>query len=290
MTKVIKTYVIGVDIGGTNMKAVLLDTDSEKIIEESSLATPRDDFDKFMIMFKALLDPLFDKAKEDKIKVRGIGLGVAGIIDYKEEKMLESPNIPCINNTKPVEEIKKMYDTEVKMDNDGNCFVRAEANLGAAKKYNSVYGIIVGTGIGGGWYYNGETYRAVHGGSGEPGEMIMDCSGEAITLEPAYHKLTQGNPANLAEEAYRGDVLAEKTFDEVGRLLGIAFANIVNLLAPEAIVVGGGVTGSGDLFLSKARKTMREYIASDEVRKRIKLLKSKLGEHAGAIGAALLIK
>ena len=117
--------------------------------------------------------------------------------------------------------------------------------------------------------------------------MVIDFE-SGVGLEEAYHKLTQSNPASLAEEAYRGDVLAEKMFEEVGRDLGIAFANIVNLIDPEVIIVGGGVVESSDLFLPKIKKTMREHIFSPEAKK-IKILKSKLGENAGAIGAALLI-
>lgn len=287
MTLKDKQYTIGIDIGGTNMKAVLFN--GEKVVADSSLATPKDDLDQFLIMMNALIEPLTEKAREDKVKIKGIGLGVAGVIDYKEEKMLKSPNIPAIDGIKLTEELANRVDLPVRMDNDGNCFVRAEARLGAGKKFKNVYGIIIGTGIGGGWFFNDKIYRAVHGGSGEPGEMIIDCA-EPIMLEDAYHKLTQRNPANLAEEAYRGDILAEKTFLEVGKLLGIAFANIANLIAPEVIVIGGGTVGSSELFLSKTKKVMREHIASDELRKRIKIVKAKLGEQAGAIGAAMMIE
>ena len=287
MIKKNKTYTIGIDIGGTNMKAVLFD--GEKVIFDFSLATPKDDKRQFMIMLNALVEPLLDKAKEMKVKVAGVGLGVAGVIDYAENRILESPNIPMLNGLKLAKEAEELLGLPVTIDNDGNCFVRAEVCKGAAKKFDNVYGIIIGTGIGGGWCVNKEVYRAAHGGSGEPGEMIVDFS-EGTGLEKAYHKLTQGNPSSMAEEAYRGDVLAEKTFNEVGKMLGTAFANIVNILAPEAIVLGGGVVESSDLFLSKAKKAMLKHIASDTVRKRIKIIKGKFGEYAGAIGAAMMIE
>ena len=94
----------------------------------------------------------------------------------------------------------------------------------------------------------------------------------------------------MAEEAFRGDVLAQKTFEEVGKMLGVTLANIANILAPEAIVLGGGVLDSSELFLSHAKKVMREHIVSSEVRKRMKVIKGKVGKNAGAIGAALLVK
>ena len=282
-----KKYSIGIDVGGTKMSAVLFD--GEKVIMDCVLATPKDDLEHIFVMMTALIEPLEEKAKELKIKISGIGLGVAGVIDYKEKKMLCSPNIPLINGVYLTKELEKRTGFLVVMDNDGNCFARAVATHGVAKKYDNVYGLIIGTGIGGGWWLNGDVYSAPFGGSGEPGEMIIDFNAK-IKLEEAYHKLTQNNPALLAEEAYRGDVLAEKSYEELGKFLGLALANIVNLIAPGVIVLGGGAINSSDLFLSTAKKIMRENISSSEARKNIKILKSKIGKHAGAIGAACLVE
>ena len=281
-----KTYSIGLDIGGTTIKGILFD--GEKVIANHELGTPKDNLKHFLIIIKAVVDPLLEKAEELKVSVSGIGLGIAGVIDYKENKMLTSPNIKIINNTRPTKEIEKIYDLPVAMDNDGNCFIRAEATLGSARNRKNAYGIIIGTGIGGGWWINGNTYQAEHGGSGEPGEMIIDFTAP-LMLEEAYHKLMQNNPSTVAEEAYHGDTLAIKTYDEIGNFLGIAFANIVNIIAPDLIVIGGGMIESSDLFLSQTKKTMKQYIASSVLKKKVKIVKAKLGAHAGAIGAALLI-
>ncbi|MEA1963083.1 MAG: ROK family protein [Patescibacteria group bacterium] len=282
-----KKYSIGIDLGGTKMSAVLFD--GEKVIMDCSLATPKDNLEHIFVMMLALIEPLEEKANELKIRISKIGLGVAGVIDYREGKILYSPNIPLIDGVCLARELEKRTGFSVIIDNDGNCFTRAVAVLGVAKKYDNVYGFIIGTGIGGGWWINNDIYRAPFGGSGEPGEMIIDFN-TGIKLEEAYHKLTQNNPALLAEEAYRGDVLAEKSYEELGEFLGLALANIVNLIAPEVIVLGGGAINSSDLFLSIAKKTMKENISSSEAKKNIKILKSKIGKHAGAIGAACLVK
>jgi len=282
----IKTYAIGIDIGGTKMSAVLFD--GEKTIADYRLATPKDDFEHFLIMLNALIEPLLDKASKNKVKVRGLGLGVAGVLDCQEKKVLKSPNLPLLDGVKIVQELETKINLPVSLDNDTNCFLRAEMKLGAGQKYNNVYGIIIGTGIGGGWWINNEIYQGSHGGAGEPGRIIINFT-EPIDLEQAYHKLSQNNPASLADEAYKGDILAQKSFEEIGRYLGMAFANIVNLVDPEAIIVGGGVVESSDLFLASIKKVMREYIMSAEAKKRIKIIKGKVGEQAGAIGAALLI-
>jgi predicted NBD/HSP70 family sugar kinase len=282
-----KKYTIGIDIGGTKMAAVLFD--GKRVAANFVLATPKDTLDHFLIMVKALVDPLIEKAAEDKVKISGIGLGVAGVLDKKCEKVLSPPNIPIIKNIKLGHLVEKMLEMPVKMDNDVNCFLRAESEMGVAKKYNNVYGIIIGTGIGGAWLFNNEFYYGANGGAGEPGETIVDIS-TGLTLEQTYHKLTQGNPEHLASEAYAGDVLAEKLFMELGDYIGVAFANIVNIIDPEVIVVGGGAVESSDLFFSQTKKVMKSHIASTESQKNVKILKGKLGRDAGAIGAALLIK
>jgi glucokinase len=282
-----KQYAIGIDAGGTNIKAILYDPLKDKIIENDSLATPKDSSDHFIIMLKALIDPLMEKAKKEEALIKGIGIGVAGMIDYKSGTMIESPNIPNINGVNFINKIKEKYDIPVFLDNDTNCFLRAEALKGAVRGYKkNVYGVIIGTGIGGAWWLNNEIYNGARGGAGEPGRMVVDFF-DKTDLEDAFQKLTQNNPAQMAEEAYRGDDLAEKSYEETGRFLGIAFANIINLIDPEVIIIGGSVVNSSDLFINSAKKTMKEFIMNPESKK-IKILKSKLGEHAGSIGAALL--
>ncbi len=279
-----KNYTLGLDIGGTNIKAVLFD--GKKVIADDSLATPKDSLKKMFTILNALIEPLRAKARATGKKIGGIGLSVAGPVDYEKQIIIKGPNIPILDDLKLGAELEKSLGLPVKMDNDGNCFLRAEMKLGAGQKYNNVYGLTLGTGIGTAWWLNHDIYRGAHDNAGELAHTIIDFS-EPLELEKAYQKLTQSNPAQIAEEAYRGDELAKKTYKEIGRYLGIALANVVNSIDPEVFIIGGGVIESSDLFLSQIKKTMRKYIVSPEAKK-IKLLKSKLGGQAGAIGAALL--
>ncbi len=278
-------YKIGVDIGGTNMKAVLFD--GSKAVADFVLATPKDTYEHLLIMLYALLEPLLERARKDQAKISGLGVGVAGTINFDKRIVTNSPNLTIINNMPIISDLEKKLELPVFIDNDANCFTRAEVLAGSAMKHKNVFGVIVGTGIGGAWWINGEAYRGVHGGAGEPGHMLINFENK-IDLENAFHKLFQNNPMQVAEEAYRGDVLAEKTYREFGDYLGMAFANIVNLIDPEAIVIGGSVSYSSDLFLKQAKKAMKEFIAAPEA-KEIIILKSKLKDNAGAIGAALLV-
>lgn len=268
------------------MKAVLFN--GEKALMDYSLATPKDTVNHVLIMIKALIEPLIERAKQDKMEMSGVGLSVSGAHDLDNEKIAKSPNLPMLNGVKLASELSKMIKMPVKMDNDANCFVRAEAMIGAVKKFNNVYGLIISTGIGGGWWLNNKIYRGSHGGAGEPGGMIIDFT-DTIKLEEAYQKLNQNNSLSLAAEAYRGDLLAKRSYEEIGRLLGTACANIANIADPEAIVIGGGATQSSDLFLPELKKEMSKYILSPITAQKIKIYKGKLGNEAGAIGAALLV-
>lgn len=280
-------YTLGLDIGGTNMRAILFD--GEKIIDENILNTPKTDLRHFLIMLQALISPLVEIAKKEKKEIIGAGISIAGVLDSKSQTMLESPNISILDNVNLAKKIGDKIKLPVKLNNDANCFLRAEVKLGAGKKYKNAIGIIIGTGIGGAWYVNDGFYQGANGVAVEPGQMILDIENKKELEKDIYQKLTSNNPADLAERAFRGDDLAIKTFKELGGYLGIAFANIVNLMDPEIIILGGGVAESSELFLNETQKTMKKYIMSSEARKNIKLVKNKLGPNAGAIGAALLV-
>jgi len=279
-----KQYKIGIDIGATKMLAVLYD--GEKVLHDYVLATPRDTIDHFIIMVNALVEPLIERANEDKANILGLGVGIAGLVSPKERKVVLAPNIEIIENVQIAKLIEEKLGLDVFLDNDTNCFLRAEVLEGVAKKYTNVYGFTIGTGIGGAWW-NNEIYLGANGAAGEPGANVIDFENK-IRFEESYHKLTQRNVLNMSNEAYKGDPLAIKSFEEFGSIFGVVISNIVNVLDPAVIVVGGGAVEVGDLFLPKAKKTAREFINSPESKK-IKILKSKLGPNAGAIGAALLV-
>ncbi len=284
MAKPNTNYTIGIDIGGTKMSGVLFD--GEKVLADYTLATPQDNLEHFLIMLKAVVEPLLEKSARDKVTVKGLGLGVAGPLDKTRQIILNPPNIKILDRINLVKQLKNRFNYSVKMDNDVNCFVRAEALLGAGKKYSNIFGLTVGTGIGGGWWYNGGIYIGSHAVT-QPAWQIIDAV-NGLSLEQVYQKLMQNSPAASAEEAYRGDVLAQKIYEEFGRYLGITLASMVNLIDPQVIIIGGGVVESSDLFLAKTKKVMKQFILSPEARK-VKIIKGKLGPLAGAMGAALLV-
>jgi len=285
-------YAIGVDIGGTKMAAVLFDLEKKEVLADYKLATPKESLEKFLVMLYALIDPLVEKAKAQEIKIAGIGVGVPGVLASPTEKnekglILRCQNVEILNNIELGEKIEKKYNLPVKLDNDANCFLRAELTLGAVKNSASVFGITLGTGIGGALSIDHKIYQGVHGSAGEICSLVADIvEGTPMLLEEVFHNLTQGNPYKLAEEAYNGDELAIKAYKEIGQHLGLALAGVVNLFDPEIIVIGGNVMASSDLFLSEVKKNLKNTTLSPKLKK-IKIVPAKL-EYGGAVGAALL--
>jgi glucokinase len=281
-----KEATIGIDVGGTNIKAVLFD--GKSVISEYELATPKDNYEHFIIMTKAVVDPLLEKAKESGLKVNGIGLGAPATIDPETNVINWAHNLGLIVGHNYAEDISHLFELPTRIENDASCFVRAEAIVGAAKRYENVFGITLGTGIGGGWWINEEVYQGANFGAGEPGHMIVDLQ-RMTDIEDVYKELMNGQPAETAENAYRGDRKAQGAYEELGRILGVHLANIANLIDPEAFVVGGRVADSADLFMPQVKKNLYAYIKCPKSKKNIQLFTAKLGAHAGAIGAALLV-
>jgi len=279
-------YKIGVDIGGAKISAVLLRR--QEVVESCRLATPTDNLNNFLNIFRAVIAPLIERAATDKTNIDFLGVGVPGTVNARAGRIFNCANLPILNDVKLLNKLRDdlKLSWTLKLNNDVNCFTLAEARLGAGVGYDNVFGFTLGTGIGGGWCLNGQIYQGAHGNAGEIGGMLIDLD-KKITLEEAYKKLTQNNPRLLAQEAYEGDVLAEKSFQELGAYLGLALANVVNVLDPAVIVVGGGASAASDLFLNIARKTMKKHLRSAEAKKTV-LTQSKLGDNAGAIGAALI--
>ncbi len=285
-----KRYRIGIDVGGTKIAAVLIDANN-KVIEHLVLATPRESLKHFLIMLQAAVDPLLLRIAKHKGELVGIGVGIPGPINYEKQEVEVAQNLPFLDKKKIgqlILEQLKLSETPIELDNDANCFVRAEGLIGAGKNSKNFYGMTIGTGIGGGWWLNDDVYHGHHGSAGEPGRLIVDYD-KHISLEVAYQKLMQSNAGLIAEEAYRGDILAEQRYAEIGSYLGIVFSTIVNTLDPEMIILGGGVVASSDLFMNSAKESMKKYIFPHQA-KTVKLIKGKVGPLAGAIGAALMIK
>jgi glucokinase len=248
---------IGIDIGGHKINSVLMR--NNKIIQKRKV--PTKSISNKEIMIAQIFDCIENLiAGIDRKKIKGIGIGVPAPV-----------NVTALKNVSLAEIVRREFKIKTKVDNDANCFGLAEAILGAGRSAEILAGLTLGTGIGGAIIVKGEIFHGVSNSAAEFGHMIIKKDGRRCDC---------GNRGCL--EAY----LSVKRREEY---LGIGLANIVNIFNPDIIVIGGGIVDAGKFLFEPARKIMRKNILSP-LAKNTKVVKAKLGEDAGAIGATLLLK
>jgi len=288
-------YQIGIDIGGTKISFVLIK--KNKLLKKRKIPTPKTK--------KEIIKELEKNIKEissgiSQKEILGIGIAIAGVLNLKRDLILNPINLQVLKNCPLKKIIEKKFGVKTEVDNDVNCFTLAEAVLGAGKGKKIVFGITLGTGVGGGLVINKKIYRGGWGGAGEIGHMTINFKGpkcvcgnrgclEEYCSEKFIKRKTGLTPQELRKKAAKGNKKAIKVFQELGEFLGIGLANIANLLSPEVIIIGGGISKAGNLIFNPARKKMKEYILSPMVKKNVKIKKAKFGDFSGAIGAALLV-
>jgi glucokinase len=290
--------IIGLDIGGTNIKGVLIN--GKQII--ASISVPV----QSRINRKMIINQISEciKSLKGKKKIAGIGIGVASPVDFKEQKILNPPNIRGLKNLQLGKIIAKKFGVKTAIDNDVHSMVFAEVTLGAAKGKKSVVGLAIGTGVGGGIFMDGKIVRGKNGTAGELGHMTIIKNGwkcscgskgclEAYIAESGQERLAKellGRKMDsivLQKLAEKGNKKAIKAWKIIGENLGLGLANIVDTLNPEVIVVGGGIARAGKLLFGPAIATMKKNIVSKRA-KNTKVVSAKLGKFSGAIGATLL--
>ncbi len=236
-----------------------------------------------------------------------IGMGTPGTID-PTSGLMKNSNTTCINGNPFDKDLEKALGLQVRMANDANCFALAETRLGAVKTQlpnaKVVFGVILGSGVGGGVVINNEIIAGRHGIGGEWGHNFLDESGgkcycgktgcvERIlagkSLERYYMEVS-GAEKKLKQiylDYMEGtDVYATQTINRLITNFGKALANVINTLDPDAIVIGGGV-GNIDLIYTEGVKELEKHIFNDRLE--TKILKPELGDSAGVFGAAMLV-
>jgi glucokinase len=291
---------IGIDIGGSNIKGVLM-KGSKVIVKRKIYHKSKSNKKKLIAQIFKCIEDLISK---NKGRVRRIGIGIAGPLDLKRQKVLNPPNVTGLKNIYLANLIKKKFKIKTILDNDVNCLVLAEAILGAAKEDKFVVGLGLGTGVGGGIVINKKLFYGPHDSAGEFGHMIIQKDGrfchcgskgclEVYTNEKGLRHTAKEilgkriNSIALENLAKKGNKKAIKAWQITGQYLGIGLANLVNVLDPDIIVVGGGIARAGELLLNSAKKEMKKNILSP-LAKNTRVVRAKLGEYAGAIGAGLL--
>lgn len=279
-------YYLGFDIGGSSIKAVLARGDQRKILNYKIEDLPSDLEDLLELTKKIYIE--FSPITKSQ-RIAKIGLAVAGTLDLKREKMLNSPNIQYLNN-QPIKKLfQKKLGCSVRLENDVNCHLLAERKIGLARNFQNVFYLTLGSGIGGALLFNGKLFLGAHGAAGEAGHMIID---EYLDLEElASNKFIMRslgiNSIIAAKRARTGDIKAKEVFAKLGKNLGIGIANIINILDPEVIILGGGISLARKFILTGIKENIEKYVISPAAKK-TKILFSRLGRLGGAIGATFL--
>lgn len=300
-----RKYIIGIDLGGTNLKAALLDL-NYRIRDKDILDTrkfPKPEELIFAISF--LIGRIISKNNFTKSDILGIGLGLPGPIDSKNGIVHFFPNIPGFKEVKLKRILERKLKLPVFIDNDAKLMCLAEYKFGAAKGSRNALCLTLGTGVGGGLIIEGELYRGLDNASGEIGHMPIsedgprcNCGGRGC-LEAyignnrilAEARKTFGRRISLEELsglAKKNNSQAKGIWMRVGRRLGVALVGAVNLLNLDVVVIGGGVSKAGSILFEGVRRTVKEQAMNVQAR-HVKILKAKLGYQAGMIGAAILV-
>ncbi len=286
---------IGIDLGGTKIEGILLD-DKLNVIERKRIPTQQEKGYKSIVnSIASLVNELKTKAIDNVT----IGLCTPGAIS-KKTGLIKNSNTQCLIGMPLQEDLKQILQQEISIENDANCFAIAEAILGAAKSYNVVFGVIMGTGVGGGIVFNKKIHKGRTYIAGEWGHHTLRINGNKCycgklgcvetyisgpALETRWTKLT-GKTESLQSIIQNLDNKEGQQWkNEFLENFGIGLANVIDILDPDVIVLGGGVSNIPFLY-DEGRDSVYDKVFSDLIDTPI--LKNQLGDSAGVFGASLL--
>jgi fructokinase len=296
-------HLFGIDLGGTKIEGVIIDPERpEHPVRRVRRPTgAQNGYAHVLGVVEEIVEDL--RAHAPGVPPAAIGIGTPGTLDPKS-RMLRGSNAQCLNGHPFKDDLEARLGMAVIMENDANCFALAEATLGAARGYETVFGVILGTGCGGGFVVHERVLRGCHGTAGEWGQVVVEPGGllsaygtrginEVYLAGPAlerFYKERSGIDRPLKEIATNAtaDPHAAETLERLGEYFVRAVATIVNTFDPHAIVIGGGV-GNLDLFYStsmRSRLSAAIFAPSFEAA----LLRPRLGDSAGVFGAAMLTR
>ena len=284
---------LGIDLGGTKTEAILLD-DSLDVLERKRIKTPHDDYNEIINSISSLVSEV-----SQNISDFSLGVCTPGVIS-KQTGLIKNSNTQCLIGKPFKEDLEKKLDKKILIENDANCFAMAESKLGAAKDFELVFGVILGTGVGGGIVINGKLHSGITNIAGEWGHHTLHRDGNPCycgkngcvetyisgpALEKRWLELT-GKSQNLSDIVSNlDDEYRQKWKNEFIENFGYGLANVIDILDPDVIVLGGGLSNI-DFLYSDGKNSVYEKVFSDLVQTSI--LKNKLGDSAGVFGAALL--
>ena len=293
-----KEVYIGVDIGGTNVRAALIGADNSIYQRFRSKTLSGAGNVGFVTRLTEQLQALAADAAGKDLKLCGVGVGIPGLI-AGDGTVRSSVNLRFLEGVNLSQQLSDSLHVPVVSCNDANLIALGEAAVGAGVGFRSLAVITIGTGLGSGLILDGKLWRGDHGFAAEFGHITVDPEGlpcpcgnrgclEQYVSASALSRLGGGEtPEQLAEQARLGNQVAIAAFERVGYWLGTALAGLVNTLNLSGIVIGGGVSAGFDLFEPSLRRAVQERAFVQMVQE-LKLVRAGLGDDAGLLGGALL--
>ncbi len=311
-------YLVGVDLGGTNIATALMDDKGNIIARRKTDTEAGKGPEKVMQnMIDCIYDVLGDKGIDS---IRGIGLGIPGLVNPPKGICLFAGNLGWGRNIPVIDRFAAEFKVPVFMDNDVRVATLGEKHFGAGRGVDNLICITLGTGVGSGIIIDGKLYRGSTWNAGEIGhttvfkdgllcncgnrgclELYVSATGIArrareyiqsgnftLMAELVGHDLSKITSRTVSEACDLGDRLAIYIMEETAEILGIAVANYVDILNPELVIIGGGVSLVGDKLLVPLRRFV-EQRAMRDLGKMVRIVRAELGDESGMVGAGALV-
>jgi fructokinase len=289
---------IGIDLGGTKIEGIVMDASGKEIFRKRIPTEREHGYWHILNRLKLVHDELLAAVP---IQPTTLGVGTPGAISPRTG-LLKNSNTVCMNGQPVKADLEKLLGRKIEIQNDANCFAMAEALLGAGRGKKLVFGIIMGTGCGGGIVYKGEVFTGAQAIAGEWGHMCLDPQGPLCYcgqrgcietfisgggLEKRYaEKCGVHRPLKEVEAAYfAGEPQAVEFMNWFFDRFGRALANLIDVLDPDIVVIGGGVSNFKAVY-TEGVAAVRKYVFNDELVTPI--VQHQLGDSAGVFGAALV--
>jgi len=272
---------IGVDLGGTNIRAGLIKNGVITLVNQV-LLTDKESLQKTISQLISVIAPLINT------EVKGIGIGVPSVVDIENGIVYDVVNIPSWKRV----ELKKILETEFKIpvsiNNDVNCFALGEHRYGQAKTFSSFVALALGTGLGAGIIINNVLYSGNNCGAGEIGSLpYLDSNFEFYTSSSFFETLHSTTAFEAHNEALQGSEKALQLWKEYGTHLGNVLKAVVYTYDPEAIVLGGSIAKAYEFFEDSMQKSVSDFQFPETIKK-LQIIRSKL-ENIALLGAAALV-
>ncbi|WP_407270198.1 ROK family transcriptional regulator [Radiobacillus sp. PE A8.2] len=311
-------YIIGIDAGPKDIKFVLSDL-SGKLVDRQIIAIQAGlSNEKFLTILKEGIYEMMDENHQHKEKIIGVGVAMHGVVDIETGTSLFAPNLH-LRDIPIKQALEAEFEFVVKVENDARSMALGEAWFGDSVALDSMMTVNIGRGVGAGLIVNGKLYHGAYDIAGEIGHMTIDIHGQLCECgnhgclqtfasgpalaERALQALEQNEQSSLTQwtkdgseltgeviyqEAINGDEFAKKILEETGMYIGVGLTNLIHIINPSKVIIGGGVSNAGEFILNSIQSTIEKRALTAQAKK-TEVVISSLRENATVLGAVALL-